>query len=117
MDFPFGGCNTIRFITKQNYKDVYKRLGERTDEYHKSALTIKPSITKMNQYAPQFEKGSVLENEQSGQVFTIMDREYNNTLCDIVYKVQNRRYDFDMHEIPESVIESNIESGDFTLRK
>lgn len=69
----------------------------------------------MPKYEPKYENGTVIENELTDTSYTILNREYNKDLCDIVYKVQNRRYDFDFHEIPESTIRANVESGNYSI--
>lgn len=69
----------------------------------------------MKHINPKFDKGDRIVNQMNDEEYRIQDMEYDKQLCDIVYTVQHYRYKFDMFTIPQTVIESNADVGDYKV--
>lgn len=67
----------------------------------------------MSNYEPKYEKGTVFLNNQTENRIKIVEAHYSRFMCDIVYKVQHLRYNFDMRNMPETVIKHGIENEHF----
>ena len=69
----------------------------------------------MNKYEPTYEKGREIRNELTDEIMIILGMRFDKEFADIVYKMQGKRYKFNIREIPETVIDRNIETGDYKL--
>jgi tRNA A-37 threonylcarbamoyl transferase component Bud32 len=67
----------------------------------------------MTQYEPKYEKDEKFRNRKTDEEFMIIGMMYDNTLCDIVYKVRHLRFKFNMRKIPETVLQKNLERGNY----
>ncbi|AAQ13775.1 hypothetical protein [His2 virus] len=69
----------------------------------------------MSKFEPTYAKGEQIKNVQYSEMYRIIDMEYSKRMCDIVYKIQHCRNKFDMTTIPETMIERNIEKGNYEV--